>query len=172
MLEDEYERSAVEVERFRQRVAREEVEVDPFTEERWEELKQLCGNVQSIWSARTTTDHDRKQLIRMLMQRIVVDIVEPERVKLHIVWADGRPDTPLEVLRSAYFHRLIWGWVQGGLQAEAIVERLEAMNARTQQGRSWSLDTVRKTIAILKRKHEADGVNPRATRERARGRRQ
>ena len=150
MLEDEYEKSAAEIEQLRQRIAREEVEVDPFTEEKWQELKRLCRIVKDIWHARTTTDHDRKQLVRLLVQRVVIDKVEPERVELHVVWTDGRSDTPMELLRSPYFHRLMWEWHLAGMQPDAIVNRLEAMEGRTQQGRRWSLDTVRRTIAILK----------------------
>lgn len=151
------EKSAAEIERLRQRVAREEIEVDPFTEQRWEELKRLCSDVTSIWQASTTTDHDRKQLVRLLVHRVVVDKVEPERVDLHVVWADGRPITRLELLRSPYFHRLIWEWAVEGLTPESIVERLAAMKARTQQGRPWSLATVQKTVLILVKRGGVSG---------------
>src|SRR5438309_2993808 len=54
MLEDEYEKAAAEIERFKQRLAAEEVEVDPFTEARGAELKRLCAEVKKIWHAPTT----------------------------------------------------------------------------------------------------------------------
>jgi len=149
MLEDEYEKAAAEIERFKQRLAAEEVEVDPFTEARWAELKRLCAEVKKIWHAPTTTDLDRKQLIRMLVEKIVIDTVEPERIGLSILWADGRPRKQLELLRSPYFHRLIWEWHLEDVCPQVMVERLEGMGARTQQANAWSVDTVKRTLAIL-----------------------
>jgi hypothetical protein len=157
MLEDEYERVAVEIERFRQRVAHEEVAPDPFTEERWEELKHLCSDVRGIWLAPTTVDQDRKQLIRILVQRVVIESVEPERITLSVEWADGRPATRLEVFRTPYYHRRIWEWHLERISLEQIVERLGAMGARTHQERAWSLATVQKTLAIMVERARASG---------------
>jgi hypothetical protein len=146
MLEDEFEKCAAEVERLKQRIAREEVEVDPFTEQRWQELKALCGDVMALWEAPTTTDQDRKQLVRILVDRVVIENVEQERVALSVEWADGRPRTRLEILRAPYYHRLMWEWHLEGLAPEVMVERLGAMEARTQQERAWSMETVKRTL--------------------------
>ena len=158
MLEDEYEKAAAEIERFKQRIAAEEVEVDPFTEARWAELKRLCAEVKKIWHAPTTTDLDRKQLIRMLVEKIVIDTVEPERIGLSILCADGRPRKQLELLRSPYFHRLIWEWHLEDVCPRVMVERLEGMGARTQQANAWSVDTVKRTLAILVKRARVSAI--------------
>jgi hypothetical protein len=149
MMEDEFEKLATEVEMLRQRVAREEVAVDPFTEDRWADLKRLCGSIKDIWGAPTTTDHDRKQLVRILVRHVVIEIVTRERILAGIEWSDGRPKTRVELFRTPYYHRLMWGWHLERITPETIVERLAELGARTQQGRLWSLDTVQKTLALM-----------------------
>lgn len=148
MLEEEFEKLATEVEILRQRVAREEVAVDPFTEERWADLKRLCGSVKDIWAAPTTLDHDRKQLVRILVRHVVIESVTRERIVAGVEWNDGRPKTRIELFRTPYYHRLMWAWHLDRLPLETIVQRLAEKGARTQQGRVWSLDTVQKTLAL------------------------
>src|SRR5438876_1176070 len=157
MLAEEYKKVAAEVEQLRVRLAREVVEPDPFTEKRWEDLKRWSADVRRIWQATTTTDQDRKQLIRMLIKKVVVEKVEPERVELHILWADGRPCKVIELFRSPYFHRLMLEWHIEGLSPQVMVERLAAIGAHTQQGNPWSLDTVKKTLAILVKRARLSG---------------
>ena len=157
MLAEEYEKVAAEVEQLRVRLAREVVEPDPFTEKRWEDLKRWSADVRRIWQATTTTDQDRKQLIRMLTKKVVVEKVEPERVELHILWADGRPCKVIELFRSPYFHRLMLEWHIEGLSPQVMVERLAAIGAHTQQGNPWSLGTVQKTLAILVKRARLSG---------------
>jgi DNA invertase Pin-like site-specific DNA recombinase len=167
MLAHEYEQLDTQVERLRQRIAREEVAVDPFNEVRWSELKALCADVKAIWNATTTTDLDRKQLIRLLVEKVVIDAVDPEKIHLHIEWTDGTPHKRIELLRSPYFHRLMWQWHRAGASAETIVDRLKDLGARTQQGHAWSLATVKKTLSILaKRSPESDANDASAERSR------
>jgi len=155
MLEDEYEKLEREIERLRGRVVKEEIEADPFTETKWTEVKALCSDVRAIWEAPTTSNHDRKQIVRVLIRRVVVQDVHPERVNLVIDWADGRPQTPIEILRTAHFHRLLSDWDSAGVPLQAMVVRLSEINARTRQGRPWSLETVRKTVAIIRKRRDA-----------------
>lgn len=150
MLEEEYERVAASVEELGRRVAKEEVEPDPFTEEGWDELRSLCERIEDIWSAPTTTDQDRKQLVRLVIDAVVIEEVNREGVKLRVDWADGRPATHLELLLSPYFHRLMAEWQQAGLSAREMVVKLKELGARTQQGNPWSLATVQRTLNVMK----------------------
>src|SRR5262249_38738957 len=72
MYEDEYARRARELENLKRRASREEREPDPFTEARWEEFTALCREAPAIWRATSTEDHDRKQLLRLLVEAVVI----------------------------------------------------------------------------------------------------
>lgn len=149
MLDQEYEKAARMLESLRERAANEGEMPDPFTEARWEELARLCADRTAIWTAATTTNQDRKQLVRILVEQIMIEEVAPERIVLTIGWADGLPAMRIEVFRTVYYHRLIWDWHLEGVALDEIVVRLGQMGARTQQGRVWSRETVQKTLGIM-----------------------
>lgn len=151
MLEEEYEKVAAEVESLRRRVAHEEAPEDPFTEARWETLEQLCRDVRCIWDAATTTDQDRKQLIRLTIDRVVIHAAERERIEAVVDWADGQPGARIELLQTPHYHRLIWEWHSKGATAREIVGRLAGMDARTRVGRAWCLETVQRTLSNLRK---------------------
>src|SRR5262249_4517750 len=152
MWEDEYERAARQLEELRRRASHEMEDPDPFTETRWEEFAALCRDVLPIWQAMTTEDHHRKQLLRLLIESVVIEMADAERIKLRIEWPDGTNATPIEILRSPYFHRIIWDLHQSKQTVDQIVAALAEIGARTQQGRSWSRETVQRTILVLKEK--------------------
>lgn len=170
MLNDEYEQAARELDVLTDRARRQDEERDPFTEQRWKELSSLCADREAIWRAPTTTNHDRKQLMRILIRQLVVEYVDAERLTLAIEWADGSPSTALELLRPAHYRRLMWEWhVAGGTPEDAVL-KLRALGGRTQQGRLFSLETVRKTLrerAARARERRDDGCDqvPPVTRQ-------
>lgn len=64
-----------------------------------ESIRRLSSDIPSLWSAPTTTDADRKEILRQVIDRIVVDAQgESERVGLVIHWAGGMK-TEGEVIR-------------------------------------------------------------------------
>ena len=69
---------------------------------------------------------DRKQLLRIVIDAIVIESVERERIKLLICWADGSPGGLLEIFRPPHFHRLMWEQHKAGIQVDEIVKRLLA----------------------------------------------
>jgi DNA invertase Pin-like site-specific DNA recombinase len=55
-----------------------------------EQIRQLAQDIPKIWSSETTTAVDRQRLIRMLVERIVVDVQgQSEQVKVAITWSGG-----------------------------------------------------------------------------------
>jgi DNA invertase Pin-like site-specific DNA recombinase len=74
----------------------------------------LANDLPTLWAAETTTDADRKELLRTLIEKITVAVVgDSEQVDVTIVWAGGhettsqavRPVARLEQL--SYYPRLI-----------------------------------------------------------------
>ncbi|MFJ8828233.1 recombinase family protein [Streptomyces sp. NPDC102467] len=82
------------------------------TEER-EQIRALAQDLPAVWQAPTTTDTDRKQLMRHLLEKITVTVIKnSERVTVQVTWAGGH-QTEGEVVRPvarldqlSYFPRL------------------------------------------------------------------
>lgn len=72
-----------------------------FTEEEFIELQDLAANLRELWDADTTTIHDRKELMRILIERVVVDSPNAQEARLTILWADDHPETLLSVALPA-----------------------------------------------------------------------
>jgi hypothetical protein len=50
----------------------------------------LAGDLPALWAAPTTTDADRKQLIRALVEQVTITVQgRSERVAVAITWAGG-----------------------------------------------------------------------------------
>jgi prophage regulatory protein len=156
MLDDEYEQEARHLDKLRDRASKEVAHPDPFTPARWEELTRLCADLDAIWRAATTT-HDRKQLLRIVIQTVIVEVADRQHLKLRVEWTDGLAPTSVEIPRSPYFRDLIWQWSLAGRDVEEIVKALAELGARTKRGRIWSHETVRRTIDMM-RSREVGGL--------------
>jgi DNA invertase Pin-like site-specific DNA recombinase len=61
-----------------------------LTEEERERLLALGADLGRVWSAPTTTDRDRKQLLRTLIEEVIIDVLREERrAMLTIRWRGG-----------------------------------------------------------------------------------
>ena len=61
-----------------------------MTEDERERLLALGTDLGRVWSAATTTDRDRKQLLRTLIEEVVIDVVrEQRRAMLTLRWRGG-----------------------------------------------------------------------------------
>jgi DNA invertase Pin-like site-specific DNA recombinase len=55
-----------------------------------DQIRQLAQDIPKIWSAETTTPADRQRLIRMLVERVAVEVQgQSEQVKVAITWSGG-----------------------------------------------------------------------------------
>ncbi|MFO0702130.1 MAG: recombinase family protein [Nitrospira sp.] len=105
-----------------------------LTEDERAAIRALASNIPALWSSPGTTMIDRKEILRQVIDRVVVDVVgESECVKLVIHWAGGgetqhgmvRPVARLEQL--TYWPQLanrIRELTARKLNAESIAEQL------------------------------------------------
>ena len=55
-----------------------------------EQIRALAADLPAVWDAPTTTDADRKQLIRHLVEQVRVTVLgTSEKVDVEVVWAGG-----------------------------------------------------------------------------------
>jgi Recombinase/Recombinase zinc beta ribbon domain len=117
----------------------------PLTPAQQQAIAALAGDVPGLWAAPTTTDADRKQLIRALVEQVTITVLgTSERVAVEIGWAGGqtthaetvRPVARLEQL-SCYPLLLerVRQLAEQGHRAKAIADRLHAEGFRPAKGR-------------------------------------
>ena len=59
-----------------------------------EQIRALAADIPAIWHAPTTTDADRKQLIRHLVEQVRITVAgASEKVEVEVVWAGGHRTT-------------------------------------------------------------------------------
>jgi DNA invertase Pin-like site-specific DNA recombinase len=76
---------------------REQQQPRRLTPEETERLRTMGADLRQVWTAPTTTDRDRKELLRTLVEEVVVSVDKtPSQAKLRIRWKGGAI-TPLEV---------------------------------------------------------------------------
>ena len=74
----------------------------PLTDAERESLGEIARNLPRLWNAKTTTQRDRKQLLRSLVNEVVVTIErEQHRADVEIFW-EGGASTKLRVRLNRY----------------------------------------------------------------------
>jgi len=70
-------------------------------------IRSLAGDLPTLWHAPTTTDTDRKHLLRLLIERVEVTVIgESEQVETAITWAGGHRTTTCLVRPVAKYEQL------------------------------------------------------------------
>ena len=88
-----------------------------------ERIRRLAGEVPSLWRASSTTPADRRQVVRLLVERVVLTVdPDDDRVAVRVEWAGG-------VVRERVIHRAVRGYKDRQLWA-CLSERLAAMHGR------------------------------------------
>lgn len=90
-LEARLEMALSELERERRRLAElERRRPQPLTAAERQALARLARDLPRLWNAQTTTDRDRKQLLRSLISEVTVTVREqPRRAEIEIAWEGG-----------------------------------------------------------------------------------
>jgi DNA invertase Pin-like site-specific DNA recombinase len=105
-----------------------------------DQIRALAADLPAVWDAPTTTDADRKQLIRHLIERVRVTVLgTSEKVDVEVTWAGGhrtagRVTRPVAALSQlSYFPQLrqrAEELAAAGCTAAQIAERLNAEGLR------------------------------------------
>jgi DNA invertase Pin-like site-specific DNA recombinase len=118
----------------------------------------LAGDVATLWSDPGTTAADRKQVVRLLVDRVVVHVrPDSERVEVTISWQGGST-TGHEIMRSisryeslSTYDRLMGRIIElrgDGLTIKEVAARLNSEGFRTpKSGKGYTSTSVRKLIS-------------------------
>jgi DNA invertase Pin-like site-specific DNA recombinase len=128
-----------------------------FGDEAMDELVALCADLHTLWTAPTTTSQDRKQIARLLIDTVVLEQRDHERVRLRIEWADGGPATSIGFTLPGYTKALITQMQSDGLGAQQIADRLNELGIHTQDGNTWRRGVVAQKLRRLAAKRAGSG---------------
>ncbi len=101
------------------------------------DLIALSERVEALWGAPTTTNEDRKRLLRLVITCVLVHEVTDEAVELEIVWASGLQER-CRVLRSAGVAARAHTLALTGKTSTEIAAALRADGVTTTSGRRVS----------------------------------
>ena len=90
-VEHAYEKALTAVERERRKLALlEHARPEPITELERAALGRLARDLPRLWDAPSTTDRDRKELLRTIVRDVVVTVKRPDRsAEVEIFWEGG-----------------------------------------------------------------------------------
>ena len=71
--------------------------LDAFTDEAFDELTALCADFDRLWTAPTTENRDRKEIVRTVVTEAVIEERTKEYLVVRIRWVDGSADTVITV---------------------------------------------------------------------------
>ncbi len=158
-LEQRYEDALTRLEALRREMAEAHVAAPAVLRaEDAHDLVTLSERIEALWAAPTTTNEDRKRLLRIVITRVLVHEVTKEAVELEIVWASGLQER-CRVLRSAGVDTLVQALRATGKNAAEITDELRASGVKTPFGRPMLESTVQGRLARL-------GIGPKAMRRR------
>ena len=101
-----------------------------------ESIRHLAADIPALWNAADTTNAQRKEIIRQVIERVVVEVEgDSERVGVRIEWAGGRRTTAVVIRPVSSFESLSYypelcervrELASGGLDSALIAQRLDA----------------------------------------------
>ena len=122
-----------------------------------QQIRALAENLPELWNAQTTTDEDRKSILRQVIDSIIVNIEDDtEWVEARIHWAGGqqtytrfrRPVARIEQLSSyAAIRKTILELHDSGVHAPEIAGQLNEQGMRTVTGGSFTEQVIRTWVS-------------------------
>ena len=110
-------------------------------------LRALTQDIRHLWDAGTTTNEDRKRLLRTVLSEVVVLAVTPESIELEVVWSGGFRQR-LVVSRPKAVDTMVIQLHNEGQDPKAIAEHLNAQGLTTAKGTPFKRSTI---YALLER---------------------
>jgi DNA invertase Pin-like site-specific DNA recombinase len=111
------------------------------------ELVTLATHVEELWSAPTTTNEDRKRLLRTVISRVLLREATEDALELEIVWVGGLTEH-CRVLRYGGVDELVRALWKTGKDAQAIADELRARNIGSRFGQWLSKENIQVRLRL------------------------
>jgi DNA invertase Pin-like site-specific DNA recombinase len=154
-LEQKLEEKRRELLRLEREQASEQPERMVFDGAALHELVAICSDLEGLLDAPTTTPRDRKELLHIMTQHVVMEERTKEYVRLRVVWKDGSPDTIAVGPLPSYAYRTIREMAEQGATPAAIAAEMCRMRVLTKNKNPWTEKRVRKWLSNDRRQKGA-----------------
>jgi len=126
-------------------------------------IQALASDIPTLWDAPQTTNADRKEIVRLLVERVVVHVqAANERIEVEMIWRGGLT-TKHAITRSVSRYESLSGYQQmlarirqlrrDGLSIVEVATQLNKEGYRTPRSRKgYASTSVRKLLSRLKQK--------------------
>jgi hypothetical protein len=114
------------------------------------ELEHLAKDVKRLFEAPTTTNRDRKEILRALIDHVAFEGRSREWINARIYWADDHPETVLRIRGSGYGRAQVIELGRQGWSVDEIHRRSEAEEWTTRTGTPWSREWIRDVLRTEK----------------------
>ena len=150
-LENKFEQATRDLRQAEQCARNEYAPLDALTEDAFDELVALCADLPALLQDPTVTSLDRKQVLRLLIDRVLVGERSATHVRIRVRWRGGAPDTSIDVPRKAYARHLIAEWTREGKRPAEIADELNRQGCLSNRVRPWTEMAVQCRIRRLRR---------------------
>lgn len=141
-LENDWERDSQRAAQLENLLDSEPPEYSLLKSNDFEELCVLLRNAPTLFCAKTTRNHDRKQIVGVLVNHFVRVRRTREVIYGRIVWTTGEPDTLVEVPLPVRTKAIIKELLAQGMDDQQIADKLNEMGLVTLKRHPWSLAAV------------------------------
>jgi hypothetical protein len=112
------------------------------------ELVTLAADVRRLWQAPSTTNEDRKQLLRTALSQILVVASTEQYLDIELVWAGGRRE-PHRIPRPKAVDQLVRDLHGEGLRPSEILDRLLSKDVPNRSGKPLTEQAIRMKLYSL-----------------------
>jgi hypothetical protein len=116
-----------------------------------DELIAMSSDLLALYDSASTSPQERKQVLRMLVQSVIIESCDAEVARARVVWSDGVPDAALEVPLLYYPHRVIREKTMEGAEPKQIADFLNGMGFTTSKRTLWSVDAIVQQLRLMRR---------------------
>ncbi len=122
-----------------------------------EQIEALARDLPALWHASTTSVDEKRQVVRLLLQRVVVWAPSStQEVRVHLHWSGGSMTehqvtrgvrTWEQVADATAVWECVRGWQAAGWTSRRMAEELNTAGHRTPRGRQFTSESVRQLLA-------------------------
>jgi DNA invertase Pin-like site-specific DNA recombinase len=109
----------------------------------------LCRDVRTLFGLASTLE--KKEIVRCLVSKVLLESCTPERLRLRLVWQDGRVDQVIEVKRWGYATGLIKDRRARGVPVCQIARELNELGVLNRKHGRWTAQSVSQRLCQLRR---------------------